>query len=209
MKTVTIDGSQGAGKTSLCHLLARFFPDSIAIPLDPTGYDQEKDSERCDFLSIYANVVNDTRKYFENGKCKIEYISDTMFLLYTARLRMIESYKPFQDYDYIFVDSWYDPCWRFDEEMVRRTFTSLKSLVKMPDVSFFLSWEARKAYLRRCGASGTSEIYSEEEYKDIDNKRRYFLKFAAKQKLNMHKLQASKLQADILVEAISIITEKS
>lgn len=208
MKLISVDGSQGAGKTSLCHLLARFFDSSLAIPLDPTGHDKDKNPELYDFLSIYAECINDTRTYFENGKAVESDISDTMFLLYTARLRMIQSFKFFHDFDYIFVDSFFDPCWRFEEEMTKQTLETLKRLVRLPDIAFFLSWDARRAYLRRCAASDVEEIYSQEEYDRIDKKRRFFIKYAQRKRVNLHKLQASKPQSDVLDEAIRVIVEK-
>ena len=211
MKLISLDGSQGTGKTSLSRMLATFFKNSIAFPVSTTSdkyslIDINKDEDVYHLADIYSDCINDTRRLFESGKADMKKISDTMQLLYTTRLLMIESYKPLQKYDYVFVDSYWDPLPRFESKMVRRTFDSMKKLLKFPHISFFLQCGAKKAFRRRMGESNIEEFYTEEDYKDIEKKSRYFLKFMEEKKINMHELDARQPLSEVYDRAIRIIT---
>ena len=200
---ISIDGARGSGKTTLGTLLTTNYPNAKMVFVDEYS---QMDTMQKEIVDYTADFLNKGREFFDEKGYEAENKSVFMLLLYTARLKFIQSNPDVKKYDYIFIDTFFDPLWTFEKEYRDIYFEFLKNMIEMPDLSFFLKASTNRTLRRRVSETDTSpDLLSEAEKSQWDKKISDFCRFGQNALPNFHVLNAGKPIADVLQSALTHI----
>lgn len=200
---ISIDGPIGSGKTSLASLLSTVYPDSQDIPFSNPYL--EKIEPNTKEIRRWTTAAMKGRTVFEKDSYNTHKLPTFSLLVHTARLKLIEANTDLQKKSHLFIETFFDPLWTFEKQHIEFYYPWLINLIKMPDVSLFLSMKCEKAFRRRKNNDGTKDLFTRAEFDEFNKKRNYFCGWGKKRIPNFHVINAEQPIKQVLEEAIEII----
>ena len=199
---ISVDGPMGSGKTSLVMLLNKFFKDSMFFCLDTINFTKGQNP----LVDWASETINSGRAFFEEPTHYDENnLSIFMLLLYTARLKLIQSHPSLHENKYVFVDTFWDPLWTFEKKYINEYERWIKKIVEIPSISFFLNVGCERAFTRRMKQDRIGNPFTGEAYEKMDSKRVYFREYGKKHIPNFHVIEARQPISEVLDQIIRII----